>query len=360
MEDWTDGWFGMNCTSRFLLVLSFFLASGALGNDQGQERVHPGRHCRTVDVVLLPLVGPLSHPRAEVSGLTWKDESLVILPQFPEIFGKDGVLGFFVLDKKDIYSSLESVDPVALNPTRIECLATGMMRIISGFDGLEAMGIMGDRVYLTVEAKDDTCMAGYLVCGQYQMENDLVTIDMTRLTSIPMGVNIPNIAEESIIVAGDQVITFSEANGCNISKKPQAKVFDKTINYLGSIPFPTIEYRVTDATALDNEGRFWVINYFFPGDAGQLKPGRDLEIEKFGYPENWEEGQCVERLLELRLVGRERIERTETPPVYLTLSENGYCRNWEAVVRLDDDGFLLMTDKYPGTLLAYVPNPFSR
>ena len=53
------------------------------------------------------------------------------------------------------------------------------------------------------------------------------------------------------------------------------------------------------------------------------------------------------------------IARTDTPPVNLALLLNGECRNWEAVVRLGDMGFLMMTDEYPGTLLAFVPYDFA-
>ena len=241
----------------------------------------------------------------------------------------------------------------------IDCQAAGMMRLIAGFDGLEAMGIMGDRVYLTVEAKEDTVMAGYLVCGHYELVGETAFIDMTKLTSIPLGCNIPNIAEESIVIAGKRVITISEANGRNVSPRPQAKVFDETVNYLGCISFPQIEYRVTDATALDDDGRFWVINYFYPPERHKLKPAPDPELEKFGRPEGHDPDGCVERLLELRLTEDDRIVRTETPPINLKPTPGQDCRNWEALVRLDDRGFLLMTDKYPGTLLAFVPNPFS-
>jgi hypothetical protein len=31
-----------------------------------------------------------------------------------------------------------------------------------------------------------------------------------------------------------------------------------------------------------------------------------------------------------------------------------YARNWEAIARLDDVGFLLATDKYPETIFAFV------
>lgn len=353
MEDWTGDWSGMSFTRKaFLGLLVIALASNAYA-------IHPARRSRTVEITLLPFDGPLAHPRAEVSGLTWKDDTLVILPQFPDIFGEEDILGFFTLEKSEIELQLAEGDTACLHPARVDCEAAGLMRIIRGFDGLEAMGIMNDRVYLTVEAKEDTCMAGYLVCGHYKMTDNKVSIDMTRLTSIPMGVNIPNVAEESMIIAGDKVMTFSEANGRNICDDPRAKVFDKLINFVESIPFPSIEYRVTDATALDSNGKFWVLNYFYPGDKEKLKPAPDQEMEKFGVPENWSEGQCIERLLELRLVGGNRIVRTETPPVYLRCRADGKCRNWEALVRLDDRGFLLMTDKYPGTLLAFVPNPFS-
>jgi hypothetical protein len=35
----------------------------------------------------------------------------------------------------------------------------------------------------------------------------------------------------------------------------------------------------------------------------------------------------------------------------------GLGRNWEGLVRLDDRGFLLVTDLFPGTILGFVPAP---
>lgn len=323
----------------------------------------PNRRARTVDVTLLPMSGPLTDRRAEVSGLTWSRDSLVVLPQNPAIFGDGNNLGFFVLPGRDIRQCLDALGagrPAApLEPELVLCEAAGMMRIIRGFDGLEAMGIMGDRLYLTVEAKDDTVMAGYLVCGHVDLGGDGLIMDMTRMTSIPLGLNIPNVAEESMIIDGNRVITFSEANGRNLVRAPRAKVFNEVVDYLGSIPFPHIEYRVTDATAPDAEGRFWVINYYYPGEAFKLRPAPDPEVEKFGLPEGPVVSGCIERLLELRLTEDDGIVRTETPPIYLRLAADGGCRNWEALVRLGRGGFLLMTDKYPGTLFGYAPNPYA-
>jgi hypothetical protein len=345
----------MKCTSIVLWVL---MAGSVFAQDGESPGCHPARRAQTVDVRLLPLSGPLSDPRAEVSSLTWKDDTLVILPQFPEIFGQGDMLGFFTLPKDEILKRVHHGETAPLEPVRVDCQASGLMRIIRGFDGLEAIGIIDEWIYLTVEAKEDSVMAGYLVGGHYEMVEDQVVIEMARLTSIPMGVNIPNVAEESIVIDGQRVITFGEANGRNVIENPLAKVFDRDINYLGSIPFPSIEYRVTDATAQDAEGRFWILNYYYPGEEDKLNPASDPEVEKFGFPENWSEGQCVERLLELRLTEDDRIVRTETPPINLRLNPDGGCRNWEALVRLGGEGFLLMTDKYPGTLFGFAPNPY--
>jgi hypothetical protein len=309
----------------------------------------------TVPVRLLDIAGPLASPRAEVSGMTWQGDTLVILPQYPDRFGEDGLLGFFAIKKTKILEALDSPDPDPIQPRLIHCRAPGLAGIVRGFNGLEAVGCIGDRYYMTVEAKDDTGMAGYLVSGHYDVIDDLVVMDLSRLISIPMGLNIFNIAEETVIIDGERVITISEANGLNLTPEPQAKVFNADADFLGLLPMPHIEYRVTDATGLDDAGRFWVMNYYYPPERAKLNPAPDPELARFGDPASFDPEKCVERLLELQLTQDDRIVRTDTPPLNLELLPDGECRNWEALVRLDRRGFLLMTDKFPGTLLAFVP-----
>ncbi len=343
----------MSCTDRVILVgfLGLLLTTAPVwagGVPDGMPPVRP---------LLLPLTGPLADPRAEVSSMTWQGDTLVILPQFPDRFAEDGLLGFFAVGKQEILDVLDGGGREPIQPHLVFCRAPGLMGVVRGFDGLEAMGCIGNRYYMTVEAKDDTVMAGYLVSGHYDVIDDLVVMDLTSLNSIPMGLNISNIAEEAIIIDGERVITLSEANGLNVNPEPRAKVFNADAEFTGSLPMPQIEYRVTDATALDEAGRFWVINYFFPPERAKLDPAPDPELARFGDPASFDPDQCVERLLELQLTADDRIIRTDRPPLNLELLPDGECRNWEAVVRLDDRGFLLMTDKYPGTLLAFLPFP---
>lgn len=47
---------------------------------------------------------------------------------------------------------------------------------------------------------------------------------------------------------------------------------------------------------------------------------------------------------------------TNTPPIQLQLID-GVSRNWEGLVRLDERGFLLITDEFPETILAFVAKP---
>ncbi len=339
----------MNCINKCVVWLLLLAGPALAGGDTGG--------IPTVPVRLIPIEGPLAGREAEVSGMTWQGDTLVILPQYPDRFAKDGKLGFFALGKQKILDVLDGQGPEAVQPHLVYCWAPGLAGVVRGFNGLEAVGCIGDRYYMTVEARDDTAMAGFLVTGRYDFLDDLVVMDMTRLTPIPMGLNIFNIAEEAIIIDGERVITLSEANGLNINPEPKAKVFNADAEFVGLIPMPHIEYRVTDATALDEGGRFWVINYYFPPERRKLDPAPDRELARFGDPGSYDPEQCVERLLELRLTADGRIVRTESPPLNLELLPDGECRNWEALVRLDDRGFLLMTDKYPGTLLAFVPLP---
>ena len=108
--------------------------------------------------------------------------------------------------------------------------------------------------------------AGFLVAARFTGEDDVVRMTMERVTSIPLAVQLPNMSQETIIQDGDRVVTINEANGASATGAPVAHVFGLDLEDRGTIPFPRIEYRVTDATDLDDAGRFWVLNYFFPPD----------------------------------------------------------------------------------------------
>ena len=302
-----------------------------------------------VPVSMIPLTDPLNTPTAELSGLAWHGEQLILLPQYPSRFGGS----VFSLDKAEIGAFLrgESAGPLAPQPIAFDDGA--LYSLVDGFEGFEAITFDGDRAYLTVESRTPFGMLGILVSGQMGMDGALLSIDPFTQRSIPAQAGLTNMTDEAVTRLGDLLITLYEANGANVNPQPQAHLFDGSLTPLGAVPAPTIEYRVTDATDVDEAGRFWVINYMWPGDANKLVPAPDNLARP---PDSSEQ---VERLVEFQL-SDEGIVPSGTPPIYLQLLPGGISRNWEGVVRYQDgelDGFLLVTDEFPTTMLGFVPRP---
>jgi hypothetical protein len=344
----------MNCSERTRHLVAAGALAAALLAGCGREAAPTAR---VVELRVLPLSGPLNSAEAEVSGMTWYADTLILLPQHPDRFGTGGDLAFFGVPGADILALLDGGRTVPLDPFVVPCAAPWLARMIEGYDGLESLGVIGDLCYLTVEAYEDTTTTGYLVSGRSFWDGEVLSLDLERLASIPLDVNLPEVADETLVVDGERIITIGEANGRNVNPEPRARVFNRDLDYLGALPMPQIEYRVTDATALDEERRVWVLNYFYPPERDLLQPAPDPESARHGAPPWLADDVCLERLLELQITDDDRIVRTDTPPLWLRPLEDGRCRNWEAVVRLGDRGFLLMTDRHPATLLAFVPLP---
>ncbi len=142
-----------------------------------------------------------------------------------------------------------------------------------------------------------------------------------------------------------------------MNSQPVAHQFDISLEPTDSISFPNMEYRITDATAVDENGRFWTINYLFPGDIGKLDPAEDYLRAQFGAGSTHTISPVVERLVEFQIEA-DGIHLIDAPPIQLELLDDDTARNWEGIVRLDENnGFLIVTDEYPTTILAFVSKP---
>lgn len=311
---------------------------------------------KEVKIKEVPLAGPIANPKAQISGMAWHGDTLIILPQYPE---KGPAIStnpsLFILTKNEIIDFLNGSIPGPLTPTRISILGGSLLSQVPGYEGYEAIAITGDKVYLTIEANDSGRMAGYLVEGTYIPEQGTVHIDPASLIELPLPAQIFNYAYETLISTDSNLLTIYEANGIELNPTPFAIRADKSSSSFEEIGFRHIEYRMTDATDMDENGRFWVTNIFMPIEFW-LYTESDPIFEKFGKGATHAETINVERLLELQYNGEE-ISLTETEPIQLELDKEINARNWEALVALDDMGFLAMTDTYPDTILAFIPFP---
>lgn len=301
-------------------------------------------------VLRLNLAAPLNIASAEISGLTWADNWLILLPQYPSRF-EDHI---YRIDQQDIENAIAD-NSIILTPQPIQFISGGLEKDVSGFEGYEAITCNGRDAYLTIETHSAKT-TGYIVHATWNDTYSQLTLDPDSLTTIPSQMNISNSSYESLLIFGKRIVALYEANGSNINKQPLAQMFDLTLDNPQSINFPALEYRVTDATQADENGEFWVINYFFPGDRAKLNPAQDELAQKYGVGSTHGQSDAVERLVALQF-SEDGIVLADKAPIQLQLILGEDSRNWEGIVRLDQNGFLLATDKFPETWLAFVAYP---
>ena len=306
-----------------------------------------------VPVTEIAISGPASTPEAELSGLAWYGENLILLPQYPNLFDESGDGQLFYLPKAELSLYIGGARGAALEPRPIKLIAPDLTDQIRNYQGFESIGFSGDRVFMTIEAGEGKDMMGYIISGTISPDLSTLTLDTTKLTEIPPQAKSENHSDESIMVMEDKILTFYEVNGKDIVSKPEVHVFDFDLNPIGTIPLENLEYRLTD-TAIGVGNNIWGINYFFPGDE-DLMPTSDPILERFGTGETHAQFPQVERLIRYQYSDSGITLVTNKKPLYLTLTED--IRNWEGLVSLDTIGFIMVTDKFPRTILAFVPLP---
>lgn len=315
---------------------------------------------------LIPLAGPLASPQAEISGLAWHGDRLILLPQYPGRFavGADSVDlagalndegALFAISKADLLAFLDGTHPEALRPEPVPFAAPGLASGVPGFEGFEAVAFRGDEVFVLIESAGTGAMQGFLATGRVAADGG-VRLDAGSLEPLPPQARLDNLSYETLLATPDGVIALQEANGAAVNPTPEAYRYDAHSTLRDSLRVPTLEYRLTDATEADSAGRFWVMNFFYPGDHRLLRPGPDALAAKFGQGRTHRQRATVERLVELHVDGG-RIVPTERAPLQLELLDGSVSRNWEGIARLDARGFLAATDTYPTTMLAFIAVP---
>jgi len=349
----------------FILALVFFAAALFVGWQQGilfpPHTTYALSPLPEYSFQRIPLGKPLSSWNAEVSSMAWYGDTLVLAPQIPGFNDKnsswDGAL--YGISKQTIIDYLTGKNRSRLTPQPIPLSVSGLYTAIRGFDGFEGIAFDGDTVYLTIEAADKNGSIGYIVKGHIAPDLSIITLDADNIQSMPRQANRSNKSDEVILVTPDEVVTLYEVNGLDINTNPFARYFSHDLEGPFPRPLPHIEYRLTDATDLDEQGRFWVINIYWDGEPVYYADV-DPIAQQYGEGASHRRQENVERLLEMQYTP-EGISLTNRPPVQIKLSFLHIPRNWEALVRLDDDasglhGFLIATDKYPGTLFAFIPD----
>jgi len=305
-----------------------------------------------VEVIPLKLPDRISAASFEYSGMGWFGDYMVLLPQYPE--GKDFSRkpNLFAIAKQDLLAAV--TDPDLELPVRdIPIENSDLRSVIKGFEGFESILFVDQNVYMTIESRAGDPMMGYLIRGVVNGDLESITLDVNSLVELRPFSSELNATFEGMTYWNGSLYVMYEHNSMRNVKQPVAYQINPDLENIREIPFPVINYRITDATISDVDGKFWVMNYFFPGDT-HLAVDQDSLVEEYGEGKTYAENDPVERLVQLQ-IENDQISRIDQPPTYLQLLDNDIARNWEGLVMLDNLGFLLITDSFPGSVLGFCP-----
>ncbi|MBI5304162.1 MAG: hypothetical protein HY868_18665 [Chloroflexi bacterium] len=318
--------------------------------------------------LVIPVSGTIANARAEISGMAWYGDYLILLPQYPDFEKRRNIApqaapALFAFARADLLAFVDGAKKDALVPKRIQLDDGDLIKRIDAdgfnYQGYESIVFVGNRVFVTIETENKlnrNTMQAYLMAGDIAPDLSKVKFDPTKLTPIKSPAPINNLSQEALLAVGDKLLTFYEANGAGVNQSPIASVFDqKTLAPVGTLTFPNLDYRLTDVTPPDSAFKFWGISYQFPGDDASLKAPRvDTLAAKYGQGPTHAKFPQVERLVEFQY-NESGVAFTDRAPIQLVLLNADTARNWEAIARLDYRGLLIATDSFPETILAFVP-----
>ncbi|WKZ68733.1 MAG: hypothetical protein QY331_12305 [Melioribacteraceae bacterium] len=303
----------------------------------------------------IKLAGKIAERDSEISGLAWYGDYLILLPQFPYLFG-DGLTGsIYYIPKERILRTINSKSQIPLTSYKIELEAFGLEKFNQWGSGYEGIIFNGDDVYFVLESFG-TETESYVVKGEMNFAEKRIKVDANTLIKINNPNLLPNLSNEAITFFNDNVYAIHEINGENISSASTSSKFTSNLILQESIHFPTIEYRITDATEVEPDSTFWAINYLWPGEINLIKPINDSIFVKSGVGITHKNSFSVERLIQFKITST-GIKLMDTSPIYIELESSRSSRNWEGLVKLDEIGFLIVTDKFPRTILGFVKYP---
>ena len=308
------------------------------------------KHSKEIKPIYIPIGGDIANSNQEISGMDWYKDNLFLLPE-----NLNGYV--FCINKRILDLKINNNDTSKIFPKKIKFNTPDYKKIIPGFDSFESIAFRGYEVYITIEIKFPDSMSCVLVRGHIDEKSLEITIPEQTLTTLDVPTYIDNLSYETLVIKNDHIYALFETSGSNLIPNPYALSIEISGNEIQKYPISNINYRITDATKIDQNNRFWAINYFFPRDKKSLNPSDDdILVNKYGQGPTHSISDRVERIVEYK-INNNNIVLTNNPHIEIKLEGEKISRNWEALARYEDKGFLIATDKYPkpNTILAYIP-----
>ena len=223
------------------------------------------KHSKEIKPIYIPIGGDIANSSQEISGMDWYKDNLFLLPE-----NLNGYV--FCINKQLLDLKINNNDTTKIIPKKIKFNTPNYKQIIPGFDSFESIAFRGYEVYITIEIKFPDSMSCVLVRGHIDEKSLEITIPEQTLTTLDVPTYVDNLSYETLVIKDDQVYALFETYGSNLIPKPYAFSIGIQGNEIKKYPISNINYRITDATKIDQYNKFWVINYFFPRDKKSLNP----------------------------------------------------------------------------------------
>lgn len=244
--------------------------------------------------------------------------------------------------------------------TGLAALRTRMAAAGQRYEGLEALLVMQNTVYLSVET-DTPSPICYLLKGQ--LRPDAVVLDTTFLLPLakPLaadGSHIYNAGFEALAETNKHLLAFFEYN----SFPSQNYAYELNSNPLqkaqppAKLPLAALPFRLTDITPV-GANRFTALNFFFKGEGGDAiyrPPATDPVNNRLAQDQGTYTNYA--RLISVELKDN---QLTWQPLWEFPAQYRGY--NWEGIAAYKN-GYFVINDKYTParpyqTTLLYLQRP---
>lgn len=264
----------------------------------------------------------------------------------------------FVVNPEDLIKKMkdtsQSVDFKKMSIYNLDILINKINNAGHIYEGLEAIIVDSNEIYLSVETRD-TSHRCYLLKGHLQ--KDSVILNPNFLFALPrQNNNIYNAGFESFVKLNDLFFTFFEYNYSSPFNK--AYIFNRYSfvgnNCINTLPISKLPFRLTDVTHTGGK-HFTGINYFFKDDNAVYRPATsDIQNDTLVRVGNKYQNYC--RLIDIKLTD----SGFTWNPLWEFPKETDYMKyNWEGIAYYKD-GYFVVNDYYtpkknePASKLIYL------
>jgi hypothetical protein len=304
----------------------------------------PGHGSDTLKVLPLKMPEVLRSAARQFSGMALRGGMIYLLPENRK--DKPGADGVYSIQADEVSRVIRDTSKVmdAKYVRKYELGGAGFLHDLPGYEGLEALDIVGDKFFVTVET-DTTNRYGYIAKG-------VILEDKFLLTGVCLPLLKPTKSDGSqYFNAGFESLKFAEGKLLcmfehNYGEVPFAYQADTSLSLPPEkvVLSQKIPFRITDIDAI-GDGLYLAMNFFFRMKAESyyaenLRSGDEKLINDVdGVPH-----PSYARILRLKYGSQGALESEKA----WELPRMTWGINWEGIIRISENGVLIVNDLYMG------------